>query len=428
MKEAEYLIIGNSISGVNCVEGIREVDKKGDIIVVSDEDVFNYSRPLISYYLAGKVEKKNMSFRDKKFYQKNRVTLLLSTVVTGIDTRKKIVETNKGKIKFKKLLISSGGKPIFPPIDGIDKVKDGIFTFTRISDAEKMINYIEKNRIKEAVVLGGGLIGIKCTEGLMARGIEVKIIELADRILPNTLDKVASGILEKSLEKEDCQFLKENTVVKVEKDRNGIKLFLKSGKEIKTKLFVVAIGVKPNVVFLKGSGIEVNRGIVVNEYMETNFKDIFAAGDVAEGKDFLKEANSVIAIWPVGARGGKTAGKNMAGERTIYSGFFPMNSVELADIPVISFGITNPKEEEYEILKKIDKKNNVYKKIILKDNVIVGGIFLGKIERAGIFSGLIREKINVSKFKEHLLEDDFGLLILPEEYRKHLVKGEGIEV
>lgn len=430
----KYLIIGNSVAGVNAVEAIREIDKKGRITLVSDEPLFNYSRPLISYYLGKKIPKEKISFRDEEFYSKNKVNLLLNTKAEKINVKKKTVtltqlgNNTSTQVYFDRLLIATGGKPFVPPIEELDKVKEGIFTFTKFSDAENLIKYIEKNKIKEAVVLGAGLIGLKCTEGLVERGLKVTIVELADRILANTFDKSASDILENALNKWGCKVIKEDTISKVESVKLKLKsVVLKSGKEIPTRLLIIAIGVRPNLDLVKDTSIKYDRGIVVNDYMQTNIKDIFSAGDVAQGRDFLTQRNSVIAIWPVAARQGKIAGYNMAGKKVKYEGLFIMNSVELAGIPTISFGITNPQDaKNYEILSK--KDTGSYRKIVLKDNKIVGAIFMGNIERAGIFSGLIKDRIDVSLFKQDLLSDEFGLLVLPEEYRKHLVVGEGIEV
>ncbi|HIE36126.1 MAG TPA: NAD(P)/FAD-dependent oxidoreductase [Candidatus Omnitrophica bacterium] len=429
MTQTKYLIIGNSIAGINCIEAIREVDKKGKVVVISEEEILNYSRPLISYYLGGKIPKEKMSFRDEEFYRENKVKVLLNTKADKLDIKKKETHFNHQKIKFEKLLIATGGKPIIPPIENLEKIKEGIFTFTNFSSTQKLIDYIEKNKIKEAVVLGAGLIGLKCTEGLVERKVKVTLVELADKILANTFDKEASQILENALSKLGCKVIKEDTIVRVEGVRRLTKVILRSERELPTQLLIIAVGVRPNLDLIKDTPISFERGIIVNDCMQTNVKDIYAAGDVAQGKDFLMQKNSVIAIWPIAARQGKIAGFNMAGKKVSYEGLFIMNSVELVEIPTISFGITNPSnEKDYEILIKKDKENNFYRKIVLRDNRILGAIFLGKIERAGIFLGLIKDKIDVSSFKEDLLSDEFGFLILPAEYRKHLVKGEGIEV
>ncbi|MGB9677310.1 MAG: NAD(P)/FAD-dependent oxidoreductase [Candidatus Ratteibacteria bacterium] len=428
MRKNKYLIIGNSISGVSCIEGIREIDKDGEIFVFSDEESFNYSRPLVSYYLAGRLNEDNLNFRDENFYKEKNVKLFIGTKVKRIDIKHKTIFTDKGAFEFDFLFIGTGGRPIIPKIKGIEDLKEGIFTFTKLNDAKSIRRYIEREKIKEAVILGGGLIGLKCAEGLIEKGINVIIFELSDRILPNTFDLKASEIIENKLKERGCEVIKKNTVERVNLENGKLKeIILKDGRKIKTKILVIGVGVIPETEIVENTEIERNKGIIVNEYMQTNVPYVFSGGDVAEGYDFFSKRNSVIAIWPIAARMGKIAGYNMAGGDKKYDGMFIMNSIEFFEIPVISYGITNPDlNEKFEIIEKIEK--NFYRKIVLKENKIVGAIYLGNIERAGIILGLMKNKVDVSSFKNLLIDDKFGLLILPESYRKHIVKGEGIEV
>lgn len=419
--ETKYLIIGNSVAGTYCIEGIRQQDKEGRIIVISDEA--NYSRPLISYYLGKKITKDRLFFRDSAFYKENNVEVILKRVDI-LDCENKCVLADGERINFEKLLIATGASPIIPNISGLNGCQ-GVFTFTKLKDAETIIDYIEKNDIKDGLVLGGGLIGLKCTEGLIERGLSVTIIELADRILANTFDNVVSSILENALNKWNCSVFKNETITEIKSKEGRLKsVILKGKEEIKTSLLVVAIGVLPNLELVKETSIKFEKGVLIDEFCQTNIKDIYTTGDLCQGKDSLSFKNSVIAIWPAAAEQGYVAGLNMAGGKKEYSGLFPMNSIELAGIPTISFGITNPQEQGYEVLSKEDGGN--YKKIVLKDNKIVGAIFMGRIERCGIYLGLIKDGVDVSSFKESLLLDDFGFLVLPKEYRKHLI--EAVEV
>ena len=427
--KTDYLIIGNSVAGINCIEGIRGIDRKGSLIVLSEEDCPDYSRPLISYYLSGRIEEKSLFLKGDDFYNGNNVEVLYETVALGMDVEEKKVFTNKGAIEFNKLLIATGGKPIIPEIEGYSEDIKGIFTFTSLSDARNLKKYIEEKKCREGVILGGGLIGLKCAEGLIDTGLKVYIIEMADRLLSMTLDRDASEIIEKGLkERSECEVLKGDTIKRIDYKDGGIsRISLMSGREIETELLVIAVGVRPNITPVKGTPVKYNRGILVDEHMRTNIPYIYAAGDVAEGKDMLMNRDTVIAIWPVAARQGKIAGINMAGGSAIYNGLFPMNAVDIAGYPVISFGITNPVDtDKYEIMVK--REEGEYKKIVIRDNRIVGCIFLGKIDRSGIFQGLIKHNVDISRFKDSLLDDNFGLLVLPAEYRKHMVSGEGIEV
>lgn len=422
-----HIIIGFSVSAVNAIKSIREIDKNSEIVIISEEDSV-YSKPLISYFLAEKLNSQSLSFIDDNFNREYNVKVHLSTKVKKLDLKNKnvILAKNK-KLKFDKLLISTGGIPVKPQIKNYTDSVKGIFTFTRLSDAEELIKFLEKNKIKEGVILGAGLIGMKAAEGLLARKIKLKIVELTEHLLANTFDKTASEILEKKLASSGSEFIKGTTIKKIIATSDKInEIILQDGQRIKTKLLIVAIGVKPNLDIIRNTNIKVNKGIVVNEYMKTSVEDVYAAGDVTEALDFLANKNSVIAIWPTAARQGKVAGYAMAGKKLPFEGSFAMNSVEILEIPTISFGITNPFGNGYETLTR--KEEDKYKKIVLKDNKIVGIILVNCIERAGIYGLLIREKLDVSEFKKELLEDDFGFLLLPKDFRKHFVRGEGTEV
>lgn len=263
-----YLIIGFSTAAVSAIKSIRKVDPKNEIVVFSEEDRL-YSRPLISYYLAGKIKDDNLNFVDEKFEEQYNVKVFYSTKVISVDVKNKVVKTEKNEIvKYDKLLICSGSVPIIPQIKGIRDNIEGIFTFTKLNDAKNLLKYIYENKIKNAVILGGGLIGIKVAEGLLARGIKFKIVDIAERLLSNTFDETASKYLEEKLEENGCQFVKCNTIVELGiKNKKLVYVKLEDGSKITTNLLIIAVGVRPNVDFIKDSGIKINKGILVDEYM-----------------------------------------------------------------------------------------------------------------------------------------------------------------
>jgi NAD(P)H-nitrite reductase large subunit len=424
----KYVIIGNGIAATSAIESIRIYDSTGELVVISDEKYANYSRPLISYLLGNKIEQNKMNFKPEDFYTENKVTCLLDKKVVHVDTENKLVRlASKETISYDKLLITSGGTPIIPnDIKGVDL--DNVFTFTKLDDAIKINKYIIDHDVQNAVVIGGGLIGLKATEALLLRKLKVTLVELADRILSLTFDKKASSIIESELQKNGCQLELNNTVTEIKKSE----VILKTGQVIKTGLVIMAIGVRPNTDFLKTSGIKINRGIITNKFMQTNVKDVFAAGDVVETDDFFTGKQRVVAIWPNAAKQGHISGINMAGgddQETFDTGSIAMNSVELCDIPTISAGLTEfIGSDQYEIIEVTDIKHRIYKKLVLEDNKIIGLVFVNDIDRAGIYVGLLKEKVDVTSFKSQLLKDSFGLISLPDDYRKHLVEGPGIEI
>ena len=413
----KYLIIGKSAAAVGAVEAIRRNDKGNFITIISDEPHHVYSRPLISYLLAGHTKEDKMYYRDENFYKENNVETVFNKRVTGVDTKKKqVILEDKKKIDYDKLLIATGGTPFVPPIKGKDR--KNVYTFTKWSDAEEIIKISKK--VQKVVVIGAGMIGLKAIEGLNAIGIDVTVVELAPEVLSRALDKDASRIVQRKMEEAGVEVITNNEVVEITgKGNTATGVVLRDKKKIKCDLVIVAIGVIPNTGFIKESGIKINRGIVVDERMETNVKGVYAAGDVVEALNMLTNEKMSIPIWPLAYRQGSIAGDNMSGGTLVYKGGFPMNSIEFPGAPTISLGIIDPRGEGYESLIKNDAKNGNYKRIIIKNERLVGAILVGDdVDRAGILTGLIKEQKPVTAFKDKLLDRNFGFVHMPREHRR----------
>lgn len=412
------VIIGNGPSALSAIETIRKRDDYSELVLLSEEPYPPYSRPLISYLLAGKIEEERMFYKGRDFYERYNVRAKLGESAEALDAEGGMVYSSKGEaIPFDKLLIATGGKPIVPPLPG--RELKGVFTFTTIDDAKAIERYIREEKVERVVIIGGGLIGLKAMEALLGWGVKITVVELADRILGLTLDRKASAIVQSALEREGVRIITRNTAGEIRGKGKVEEVVLRDGEILPAQMVVIAIGVAPAVQFLLDSGVKINRGIVVNERMETNIANIFAAGDVVELDNITSGRKQPIAIWPNATIGGAVAGANITGEERVFPGSFPMNSVEICEIPTISMGLTEPEEEGFEILSRSEGLN--YKKVVLKEDKIVGAVFVGNIERAGIFYGLIREQVDVSSFKGRLLEDDFGLIYLPKDYRQRRI-------
>jgi NAD(P)H-nitrite reductase large subunit len=273
-------------------------------------------------------------------------------------------------------------------------------------------------RARRAVVIGGGLIGLKAAEALHHLGVEVSVVDLAAHVLPAAADAVAAVKIENHLREIGLKLYTGTTVEKIEGNKDRVKgVALKTGEKLPADLVVIAIGVKPNTQIVEGTSIKVRKGILVDSHMRTTAPEVYAAGDVAEGYDLVMGENRLLPLWPVAYRQGAVAGANMAGQPEEYTGFFAMNSIELFGLPLISMGrLEAPPGSDYEVLAREDARG--YRKIILKDGIIEGAIFLHDIDRAGIVTGLMREKLPVKGFKDDLLAEGLGLLALPHEWRK----------
>ncbi|MFH1381640.1 MAG: FAD-dependent oxidoreductase [Chloroflexota bacterium] len=414
--KTKYLIIGNSAGAIGAVEAIRGTDKTGTITIVSDEPYPAYSRPLISEHLGKGFLLGRMLFRPADFYEKNKITTFLGKKAWRIDVDEHVVELESGeKIGWRKLLLATGGLPIVPQVKGLDL--DGVFNFITLRDAMSIDQFLGEfaKRKTRAVVIGGGLIGVSVTEALVERGVHVTIVEMKDLILNTILDEEASALEAKTLKRAGVEIITGHTVSEISSysgdDVTGVTL--DDSRPIPCEMVVVAIGVRPRVDLTAGTDIKVNRGIVVDRHMATSNPDVFACGDAAETYDCVYDENRLVPIWPNAYLGGRVAGFNMAGVATEYSNSTTMNSLKYFGLAITSAGMANPPGDSYEVL--VNSGDRTYKKVVLKDGLIMGLLFVGDIEKSGIIFNLMKDKVNVTEFKQTLVADDFGLSSLPEE-------------
>lgn len=426
VKHAKYLIVGNSTAAIAAVEGIRKVDRTSEIVLVAKEPYHTYSRPLISYLLAGTIDDERVLYRPRNFYESNGVRAELGIEVVRVDAHSRTVETFDGRrIGFEKLLIATGGRPFVPRMDGLPA--KGVFTFTSWDDAKALDAHI-RSGARRAVVVGGGLIGIKAAEALRARGLEVLIVELGRRLLPLAFDETASALAAEAASRAGVELLTNTTVERVRSEGGTVAgVRLTTGREIACDTLVFAIGVVPETSHVQGSGLAVAKGIVIDDRCSTNVEGIFAAGDVSEGLDTAAGNTRPIPIFPNAYRQGWTAGINMAGGEARTGPLFAMNSVEVFGIPTVSAGLATAEGEGFDVLNKLDRVSGTYRRVVLRDGRLVGMLCVGAIDRAGIFTGLIRSGVNVEDIRDSFLSDGFGILTLPIGYKKHLIKGEVIE-
>ena len=408
---AEYLIIGNSAGGIGAAEAIREIDKKNSITIVSDEPYQAYSRPLISKYLAGERNLDEILFRPADFYSRNGIDYLLDKKVEHLSFDRQIAQMASGEqITWRKLLLATGGVPIVPKIKGGDK--EGVFTFVTLKDAMAIDAVIEDG--SQAVVIGGGLIGISVTEALMKRKTGVTVVEMKDRVLNTILDETASSIAEEALRQAGVRIVTNQTVAEVIGGDYVDGVVLDNGERIRCDLVVIAIGVLPRAELVFGTNIEVNRGIVVDRLMSTSYPDVYACGDAAEAYDFIYGANRLTPIWPNAYIEGRVAGYNMAGARTEYRGGTAMNSLNYFGLDIATAGVVVPPDDRHwEVVSQ--RNNGAYQKIVLDDDLVMGMVFVKDIEKSGMIFSLMRDRVKVTNFRQALLADDFGLAYLPRE-------------
>lgn len=401
-----YIIIGGSVAGLSAAKTIRENDSSGDITVISGEKSRPYYRPLLPMLIAGHRSVDEIHYAKDPLEGKN-IASVLGTAV-GVDTKKREVLLASGeRLSFDSLLIATGGAALKPPIPGIDG--KGVYPLRSIANALQIRDAAAA--ATSAAVIGGGLVGIKAALALREQGTssgraprEVTVIEMLPEILNGRLDRRGAAIVREAIERKGVTILTGQAVSGIMRTQSAVSgVKARSGRVIKADLVVVAAGVKPNVEYLKLSGIGTNKGVLVNESLETNVPGIYAAGDVAEGRDLLTGAKAVSGLWSNALEMGRAAGMNMAGGNVKYPGFLSvMNAAEIAGIPFISVGLIEPKGGRYETVSREDE--NCYWMLVLDGDFLVGAVFIGDLQKAGIYTSLIKNRIPISKVKNKVMK------------------------
>jgi NAD(P)H-nitrite reductase large subunit len=418
----DYLIIGNSAGAIGCIEGIRAKDRKGTIAVVSDEKHRPYGRPLITHLLDGEVALEQMAYRPRDYYRKAKVTPLLGTRAEGIDARNRIVRlSGGGKLGFGKLLLATGGKPIVPPMPGL--ACDGVHTMVTLDDSLAVKKRLPG--VRNAVVLGGGLIGTKTAEAISHVVGKVTIVELADRMLGLVTDPVASNMIRSAFRHNGVEVITGATIGEIRGDgtkRNGVReVALSNGLVLPCDLLVVAIGVSPRTELAQGAGIRAERGFVVDQRMATTRAGVYACGDAACAWDFVLGGMRLLPLWPNAYVGGRVAGLNMAGAATDYRWATNMNAAVFFRLPVVTAGmLAIPKGRDGKGYREIVREGGgAYAKLVLKDDLVRGMVMAGRVGRdAGVYLGLMRDQVPVAAFGDTLLTDRFSAASLPERLRE----------
>lgn len=408
----KYVIIGNSAAAVGCIEGIRQYDKSGSITVVSSENYHTYSRPLISYLLYGKTDEQRMKYRPDSFYDDNGCTFMPGKTVTAVDPdKKKIVLDDGQKIAYDKLLIATGSSPFVPPIEGLDTVKQR-FSFMTLDDAKAIQAAIKPDA--RVMILGAGLIGLKCAEGIADHVGNITVVDLADRILPSVLDVRASAIVQKHLEDhgitfhlgDSAQSFGENYAV------------LKSGLKVEFDMLITAVGVRPNTALAAKAGCEVHRGIVTDNHCLTTLPDIYAAGDCSESLDVSIDDHRILALLPNAYMQGECSGIHMAGGKKTYDNAIPMNAVGFFGLHIITAGDYRGEETVTE-----DPTDGSYKKLVTHDGLLKGYILVGNVARAGIYTSLIKKKTPLDSIDFELIKEKPQLMAFSRTERAKMLSG-----
>ncbi|MDR0532201.1 MAG: FAD-dependent oxidoreductase [Oscillospiraceae bacterium] len=401
----KHVIIGNSAGAIGCIEAIRHENTEDEIVVIASEPHHTYGRPLISYYLEGRTDRQRMKYRADDFYEKNCVQTMLGETVTKILPEEKKVALQSGDlVSYDKLLVATGSSPVIFPAEGLELVKD-ITTFTTLDDAEYLLERV--NADARVFIVGAGLIGLKCAEGLRALTEHITVCDLAPRVLSSILPEQPARIMREHLEAHGLKFCLGTGVQRFSVAERGYVALLQSGEPIAFDLLVYAAGVRPNTGLIKDAGGEVNRGILVDEYGRTNLPDIYAAGDCTEAVDVCTGARKIMALLPNAYFQGEAAGRHMAGLAAEHTPLIPENAIGFFGKHILSAGIYP------EALTPQEENTEEYYKCFYFDEAegkLRGYILIEGFARAGIYTALVRDGTKLRPAQWERLRREPGLL------------------
>lgn len=392
-NKMQYVIIGNGVAGTTAAVNIRKFDKEGKIILISDEPYPFYSRIRLPEFLSNAVDEKGLIIKKDTWYIENSIDLVLNTAVTDIEVPGKMLIASDGTtIKYDRLLIATGGLSFVPTVPGADK--KGVFTLRTLNDAIA-IKEFAKQANNRVILLGGGVLGLEAGNGLRKAGNYISVVEFFPRLLPRQMDLTGAEILRAQLEKTGFKFYlgaKSREITGADKVEA---LVLEDGTRIDCDMIIISAGVRHNPLLVQKLGLPVEKGVIVNNKMETGIPDIYAAGDLIQHNGIF------YGIWPAAEKQGEVAGINMAGGNTEYHGTIISNTLKVAGIDICAAGDIDAEGLKDSILFK-DADNFIYKKMVFQNDTIVGTILYGDIRDRQKILKAIETRKDISLMRKDL--------------------------
>ncbi len=360
------IIIGNGIAGLSAAEAFRKVDTESEIILLSQEPYLTYQRIKLSHVLGeASFTDTSLLVKPESWYASQKIEVRLSTEVIGIDyNAKQVTLKDSSSLDYDKLLLATGGHAFMPPVKGCDKA--GIFALRTLDDLKKIQSYLEgKQRV---VVVGGGLLGLEAAHGLIALGKQVTVLEFFPYLLPRQLDQEISLHVQAQLEKEGIQFVLNTGCDAIIGDEFVTGIHLANGEILEADTVIFSVGVRSNISLFENSPLEINKGVVVNDKMQTSLPDVYAAGDLVEYQGV------VFGLWTASNEHGRIAGSNLAGKEMTYASPQLVATLNIGEVKLFSAGDVSVPEQV--ITYKDDK---VWHRLFIKEGHVVGAVLTGDL-------------------------------------------------
>ena len=397
----QHVIIGAGPAGVIAAETLRRTDPSGEVVLIGDEREPPYSRMAIPYLLAEDIAEPGTYLRHADGHYDKIGIEIRNARVTGVAPGEKSVALDGGDtLRYDRLLVASGSHTTKPPIAGVDL--PGVENCWTLADARRIVERAKPG--SRVVLMGAGFIGCIILEALVARKVELTVVELADRMLARMMDDAGGDMIKRWCEGQGVNVLTSAKVIGLEAANGAIEVSLDGAGALSADLVVCATGVAPNVDFLDGSGVEIDAGILVDHRLQTNVDGIFAAGDVAQGPAFPGGAREVHAIQPTASEHGRIAGRNMAGAATGFQGSVSMNVLNTLGLVSSSFGLWMGVDGGERAV-ACDPDRFKYLRLEFREDRVVGALALGLTQHVGVIRGLVQTQVRLGAWKDALMRD-----------------------
>ncbi len=401
-----FVIAGNGIAAITAARTIAAAHLEATIEIYTDEPHPYYQRPRLIQFLAGGLQLADLYAYPPEWYRSKGITIHLATAVTELDAATRRLALDNGEeVSYDRLLLAVGSSPFQPPLEGMRQ--EGVFTLRTIDDALAIKSHAESclaRGQRDAVIIGGGLLGLECAHALATLGLEVTVLQRGPWLLHKQIDQQGAVVLEDLLRRLGVRCLSNVVPEAILSDGGASGVRLEDGRTVSGHLVLCAAGVRSNADLAKGAGLKVDHGVLVDSEMRTSADQVYAAGDVAQ---YGREMWCII---PAAVNQARVAGANMVspGSAT-YGGTVPSTTLKVVGADLTSVGLINAPDDGYTELRRSDPASGVYQKLVLHEGHVVGAILLGARERVPAVSRLIKEGTDVSAYADRLLDDAFHL-------------------
>lgn len=372
-KEIDVVIIGGGVAAVNVADSISAKNKLAKITIISKEGYLPYYRTRLTEILDNDIPMERMEIKKQSWYDERNIKVMLNEEVTSIlNGEKAVILSNNEKLKYDSLVIATGARCFVPPFE--NKALDGVRVIRELKETLEIKELAKK--CKNVAMIGGGVLGLEAAWGLKNLGANVTVLEVMPRVLPRQLDEKGSFLLEKIIKTSGVNIMTGVEIKGFVGDKKVEKILLKDGQEIQAEFVIISAGICPNVEFAMASGIKINRGILVNERMETSLKDVYACGDVAEFN------TKIVGLWQVAMEQGKVVGANICGEERVYTEQIQPLSFEGMNTQLLSIGEIKSEVKCQEIVEDYNETGDTYIKLFFENEVLKGAILIGDTSKS----------------------------------------------